>query len=145
MPLHVQQCLPLVCLTLAKQCCPATMSTLPASYRCNALHYPALHPSYSMPTQSHCMPNARAKCSAPGMRPSSGCHNWVVLQAECEGEAGQPAGGQQCERHGNYSVMRQAPSMGHGKRCLAADRWMVLPNIACTGELLHGCICAVEV
>lgn len=55
------------------------------------------------------MPHALAKCSAPGMWACSGCHNWVVLTAEC-GEAGKPTGGQQCERHGNYSVMRQAPS-----------------------------------
>jgi hypothetical protein len=103
--------------------------------RCNALSFPALHPSYGLSTQSRCMPNARAKCSVPGMWSCSGCHNWVVLQAEC-GEAGQPLGGQQCERRGNYSVMRQAPNVGHGRRCVAANRWMVLPNIACTGELV---------
>lgn len=29
--------------------------------------------------------------------------------------------------------MRQAPNAGHGRRCVAGDRWQLLPNIPCTG------------
>ncbi|WIA22404.1 hypothetical protein OEZ85_004710 [Tetradesmus obliquus] len=95
-----------------KPSCP--YGTCTATSRCNALFYAALsRPSCCLSTQSRCMPHAHAKCSAPGMWACSGCHNWVVLTAEC-GAAGRPVGGQQCERHGNYSVMRQAPSARKG-------------------------------
>lgn len=100
--------------------------------RCNALAFPPLPDAPGAPARGKCSPDARARCDAPGMRACDACYNWAVAASQC-GPAGAPAGPHACERSGGYAVMRQAPSAGPGRRCVAADRWVVLPDAACTG------------